>query len=360
MPHFLLFIASAVLVHLISAQCPAVRDCLKGDICPFLPVPSSSLRPSIPEDDGFLLTELRPGVFSFFDGVYGSLILHKARRLAVIDPAESSVLDGKHLLATAAIRALQGQMPTRLDIVYSHRHVDHNGGTGMFLADIKLRFPRIQVFVWGTPETKRHIADIKSTTIPQVTVLVRKNRTVNVADDLNMELTVLRGHTQQDLSCLVKRNSDGPGVLHFVDFVTPGLAPFLRFAVAEDIMAYIRSQEKVLSLDWEILSAGHGRLGRKKDLQLNIQYTKDTLKFNREAAAEVTTEQLIAAGIGRISDPSAVEFGNEGLAFIIAANTQGKICARKLIRKYGCILGSVAVFALSHCDVAFVYEAAEV
>lgn len=358
MAHFLIFVVATALIHLATAQCPAVTTCLKqDDLCPVLPVPRTSFPAPVSPDDGFSLTEIRPGVYSFFDGTYRTLILYSGRRLTAVDFPESTFRDGQYLVTIAAKTILNAEIPTRIDMVYSHRHLDHIGGAGSFLADMRREFPGAQVFVWGTKVTQNFLASLERSTIPNVTVFVSEKRTVNIADGLNLELiNAGDGHTEDDLAAYIRPSANNPGLVHLVDYLTPGFAPFFRFSVTPDVSALIQAQEKVLKLDWEVYSGGHGKLGRKNDLRTNIQYTMDTLRFNREAAAEVTTEQLLEAGVGRVNDPSAVEFGNGGWAFVTAANVQGEICTRKLISKYGCTLGSVAVFAPSHCNVAFFYE----
>ncbi len=101
-------------------KCPAVRACLaaldKGKKCPLLPVPPQELPIPLPAD-GVRLTELRRGVWAVFEANHFNMILFKNNRLAVIDFPKSSVK-----LHTSVLRVLNGKRPSRIDMVYSHRH----------------------------------------------------------------------------------------------------------------------------------------------------------------------------------------------------------------------------------------------
>lgn len=85
----------------------------------------------------------------------------------------------------------------------------------------------------------------------------------------------------------------------------------------------------------------------------------DVLKFNADAAGEVTTEMLQQANYFNAFTPGTVEYGNRhfpAMAFFGIANG---ICARKLIAKWGCKLGGVAVMAETHCFTATLHQRIE-
>lgn len=342
------------------ATCSAVKKCLAGDtICTTLPVPPSSLPPLV-APNSFLLKELRQGVYSYYDGVYFSLILFnkQRRRLAIMDapnPAGGVLPTGEYLLNEAIHKVLNGTMLRRTDIVYGHRHIDHIGGAGMVNANLTKTFPKMRVLVWGTSETHRFLGP--RSRLPRVTTFVpRRGRTVNLSRDLELKLIMVRGHTHSDLIGHVLPSRTGAGVAHLTDFVTAGFTPFLDFALVNNLKDYLWSLRRLRSLDFKTFSAGHGRLGNKQDITNTIKYTLDVIRFRQEAAKEVTPMMLAEAGLGRVRDPKAVEFGNGGFAFNVQVNLQANICMRKTIQKYGCLLGSVADFAASHCKEAFFFD----
>lgn len=256
---------------------------------------------------------------------------------------------------------LGAERPKRLDMVYGHRHLDHIGGAPAYVEFANSRFPGLTTFVWGTAETRRFLARNPASKIPKINVLVgKRGRTVNLDDSLNLKLTVLGGHTQEDLAAHVLPSRDGAGVVHIADFLVPGFAPFLDFSLTSDFFQYLKTQETLLTFDFGVFSGGHWNLGTKKDIRRNIRYTKDVVKFLEEAADEVTPQMFEEEGIANIGDPTKVEFGNLPLAFAITLDLQSKICVRKLIKKYGCVLGGVDLFAASHCKEIFFHNIVDV
>lgn len=348
------------LLHLASAQCPAVRKCLSSPSCDRLPVPNAVIPPPLAAA-GYNLTLLRQGVYSWTDGTYYTLILYKSRRLTLVDFPDSSFRDGEYLLNNAVMDVLGAERPKRLDMVYGHRHIDHIGGASAFTAFVNRRFPGLTTFVWGTAETRRFLARNPASKIPKINVMVgKRGRTVNLDDELNLKLTVLGGHTLEDLAAHVLPSRDGPGVLLIADFVVPGFAPFLDFSLTSDFFQYVKTQQELLKFDFGVFIGGHWNLGTKRDIRRNIRYTEDVVKFIAEAADEVTPQMLEDAGIGNIGDPTKVEFGNPPLAFAITLDLQSKLCVRKLIKKYGCVLGGVDLFAASHCKEVFFHNIVDV
>lgn len=60
---------------------------------------------------------------------------------------------------------------------------------------------------------------------------------------------------------------------------------------------------------------------------------------------------LADAGLDRIRDPTAVEFGNYWLHLKIGSDISSRLCVRKLIKKYGELakVGVFVTFPLRNC-----------
>lgn len=364
--HFLCIVLILVFLLLsgnAEASCPAVRKCLASEECTILPVPKASL-PSPIAPVGFNLTKLRSGVYSWTEGSYISLILYKNQHLALIDfpIGPSTFRDGNYLLNVATAEVLNGERPKRVSMVYGHRHVDHIGGSPFFHRYVKQNFPSVPIFVWATKEVLTFLARNPKSQIPKPTVLVGEfPRTVNLAPSLNVKLSVLGGHVSSDLVAHVLPSSDGPGIAHYVDVITPGFVPFIEFGFTIDLGRYISAQEELLKMKFRIFSGGHGRLGLKKDIVTNIAYTKDVLKIAEETIEKLTPERLAAKlNLARAFDPTQIQFGNSAWVTIESLKLAAKVCSRNIIKRWGCTLGSVAVLSPSHCTAALVYLSVEV
>lgn len=352
-----------------NTSCPAVESCLSGgDICSVLEVPKHELRPLLSADE-YTLTELRKGVYSFYEGVSYSQILidRSAGRLAIVDfprtPLSVFPSNGSSKLVHAIGVLIKQTTIRRVDLVYTHRHMDHIGGAAAIAQFIKtnlfrtLRFPPL---VWGTKETRRFLRSTKALrmNMPQVNILIysKVGRTMDFNDDIVMKMIVVTGHSHNDAITLIPRSRNGQkGIIHTVDYVRPGSVPFFNFALAIELADYIKTQKEILRLPFDILIPGHGRLGSKEDVKINLNYVQDVIQFIKEGNAEVTMQQQIDAGLTRIGDPSAPQFLNGEFATAVGVALGITNCHAKIIRKYGCKLASTTEYGRSHCFTANFY-----
>lgn len=356
-------IAALFLAANAANSCKAVRECLAKQKCNILPIPKTSL-PSPISPAGYTLTEIRPGVYSWSDTVYLSLILFRNRRLTLVDftnGASSFKQDGTYLLNVAVADLLKGETPERVDMVYSHRHIDHIGGAPAFFKYLKETFPSVTILIWGTSDVVSFLARNPKSRIPKPNVIVADaGRTIYLSPNLRLELTIFGGHVTSDLVAHVLPSRDGPGIAHYVDVINPGFAPFLNFGVTTDLGRYVSAQEDLLKLSFRTLSPGHIRLGSKEDIRINLAYTRDVIRCAGQVLRSQTPELLAPLKLERVFDPTRIEFGNVGWAAVQSLGFAEDRCARKIIEKWGCKLGSVAVFSRSHCKSAFIYLSIEV
>lgn len=337
------------------ASCPAVEDCLSREkLCSILPVPNA--QPILPFNN-YTVKPIRPGVFSFSEPNIISLIIFKNDQLVLVDApltVSSFTIEGDYKLLLAVNdllrRGPRHKTPSRIHLVYGHRHTDHIGGMAIMHANLRKWFPKAAISIWGTGDTDRVIARARTARMPPVTRLVgRKGCTIHVAPTLQIRLMLFSGHVREDMGAFIPASGDGAGIFHIADFITPGFSPAHRFSQVGDFDLWVESQERFLKLDFSVLSSGHLRLGDKHDIRMNIRYAKDALKFSREAVQEITPQVLDEAGFALVADPSTPQYRNAAFLLQTSVDLQVKICKRKLIQKYGCLLGGVAEFADSQC-----------
>jgi hypothetical protein len=117
-----------------STACPAAEKCLAnleadvGASCSPFPVPLNVF-PTPLRTQGYNLTQLRPGLFSYYDGAYFAVLARNEKVLVVVDFPESlgtSKEDGSGTRITdAAEEVMDGNVPEAVYMIYSHSHLDH-------------------------------------------------------------------------------------------------------------------------------------------------------------------------------------------------------------------------------------------
>lgn len=351
-----------------NKTCKVVARCLKqldmNQECDIFPVPKRFAVP-LPAPDSFLLNRLRDDVWVYGDGAFQSLILFSGRRLAVVDVPDtpaSSKPDGSGTRVTDAVeQVLNGVIPTRIDLVYSHNHYDHIGGGARFYNYVSAKFSSATILIWGTEETRRATKVSTSKRALPPNVIVRKRgRTLSLGSGLEVRMQVLNGHTSGDLLLYIPRHKDQASIVMTVDIVFPGWSPFLNMAVTDDLGGYIESHREVLKLDFDIFIAGHFRIGVRNDVARNLRFTKDLVDAGATALRLVTQEELVAAGIGQFLDPSSRVFGNPWFAFIgVTRRLQVDACFRIMLKKWGCKIAGLDFTLRSHCFTSVQYNSFE-
>jgi len=347
---------------------PALAECLStlttGGSCePLLPVPRSEL-PAPIRPVGYNLTALRPGVHAYLDGGYTALFVTSSnkRRVVVVDLPDSpgsNLPNGTGTRLTAALEeVLGGVTPWRVDLIYSHAHLDHIGAAARFRAYLRRMFPRASVRVWGTVEAFNLVRRSTSGRAVTPTHIVRRGgAVVHVERGLRLNLDIVGGHTQEDLAIHVPPSRGHLGVLHYVDVIFPGWAPPFTLALTPDVERFRDVHGDLLKLDWKVFSGGHlSRLGDRGDVEASHRYTVDLIDAAAAALASVDGPALLAGGLGRVFDPAAREFGNSWFSF---AGVQRKLerdaCTATMLAKWGCRLAGVDLMIRDNCFSAISY-----
>jgi hypothetical protein len=114
--------------------CPAAKTCLValdadvGASCVPFPVPANIL-PTGLRKQGYNLTELRLGFYSYHDGAYFAVLARSDKVVVVVDFPESTGTlknDGSGTRVTDAVEEIMhGDVPETIYMIYSHPHSDH-------------------------------------------------------------------------------------------------------------------------------------------------------------------------------------------------------------------------------------------
>lgn len=336
---------------------PTIRSCT-------LPIPASSL-PTPVRAIGYNLTELRPGVHSYFDGRYFALLLRSKHTLVVIDAPSSSGTrkpDGSGTRVTdAAKELLDGDVPRDIYLVLTHPHADHIGTSAAFFKYMRNNYPYATFHVVGTAKAQAHERLTTSgryavidTLIPETGWELKLKGT-----DVRVVLKEISGHSDSDVLVHIPPTGSHGGVVHLVDFAFPGWAPFVYMSITPDMYAFMAAHETVLALEFQWFSGGHlTRLGGKEDVRVNLQYTKDLIAAAAKAIEETAFENFVPL-FATIQKEDAPEFGNWWWALIAATDLRTAACYRTVVENWGCRLGGVGVTAWSHCFAANTFVSLE-
>ncbi|KAK1866683.1 hypothetical protein I4F81_009199 [Pyropia yezoensis] len=353
-----------------SACATALATCLNefssGTTCtPSLPVPIRELSRTLPES-GYNLTLLRPGVFSYLDGVYTSLLVWepKGRQLVVVDAADSpaSNTDGGAgtLLNAAVDEVLDGATPRKVHILYSHAHLDHIGASHRVVEHLRAAHPAVRVAIWGTDEADEMVQRSSTRRALRVTRRVpRSGARLSLTRGLRVDLHVVGGHTATDLAIHIpptKRAGGAPGVLHHADVVFPGWSPPYTLAFTEDVGRFRDVHTQLLELDWEVFSGGHlTRLGTRADVAASRRYATDLFEAAALAIATVDNKAFLEAGGGAVADPQSPLFGNTWANWDLLRQLQQDVCAQAMVAKWGCVLAGMDVMIRPNCFAAIIH-----
>ncbi len=297
------------------------------------PVPKSAYGVPIPKDKGYVVEEIKDGLYWVTEGAYTAMFLTTGKGVIVVDAPPSF---GDKMLK--AIGDVTKEPITH--VVYSHAHADHIGGASMFPknatyiahVETKHRLERMDdsdrhfpygMFVGGKP-------------VPLPTVTFDDNYTLKLGN--------------QTLQLDYKGDDHEPGniyvyapkqkVLLKIDIVFPGWTPFKGLAIAEDTVGYLKAHDVILSYDFDKLVSGHwGKLATRKDVEVQKQYMQD-IQANAGKALQSVDFYAIANKVG---------YANTALLFDTYLDAVTKECAKLTEPKWLNKLGGVDVWTDDHC-----------
>ncbi len=226
------------------------------------------------------ITHIAGDVYQFKNNFHNSIFMRTRWGVVLVDPINKG-----------ASTWLKAELKRRWDssvryVIYSHDHADHISGGEVF-ADTA-------VFI-SHAQAKQDIIDEKRPTpVPDITF------TDNLTLDLSgkkIELSYL-GRNHSDNSIVVRFPAEG--ILHAVDFI-PVRSLAFREMPDSYLDEWLISLKRVEAMEFDILSPGHGRIGRWQDVGNFRRYLEElraaVTKLARagksadEVAAEVTMDK---------------------------------------------------------------------
>jgi len=284
------------------------------------PLPDVARGPAIDFTKGYLVEEIRDGLYWVTEGAYNTIFLTTGEGVIVVDAPPSI---GQNYLK--AIAEVTDERITH--VIYSHTHRDHIGAASMFPND---------AVIIAHEETASQLEQRNDPNRPLPTVTFEDKYTLEVGNQV-LELEY-HGPVHEPGNIFIY--APNQKVLMLVDIVFPGWSPFKDLAMAEDVPYFLAAHDKILEYNFDTYVGGHlTRLGTSEDVEIQKEYFQD-IQNNAAEANQQADFMAIAQEVG---------FENPWLIFQIYADTITQQCTDETVSKWLDKLGAVDLFTYDHC-----------
>jgi glyoxylase-like metal-dependent hydrolase (beta-lactamase superfamily II) len=307
-----------LLATIIMVQIPASAERLDPAN---IPVPPGAKGPAIPPEKGYLVEEIRDGIYWLTNGTYQSLFMITGQGVVVID---APPLLGANILK--AIGELTAEPITH--VIYSHSHRDHIGAAGLL--------PKTAKFI-AHEATKEILVNAGDPDRPIPTSTFKSQLTLTVGNKTLELMYPGENHSAGNIFIYAPAQK----VLMLVDVVFPGWVPFAHLGMSDEVKGSIRALDQALEYDFDTLVAGHvTRLGTREDVETLKQYVADLRQGVEQARREVDFPGIVAATGG----PEHPWNNYKGYYDFISRR-----CAELTVPKYLNVLADVASYTEANC-----------
>lgn len=283
-------------------------------------IPKNARGPAIDFEKGYLVQEIKDGLYWLTDGSYQTMFLTTGEGVIAIDAPPS--IGEKYL---QAISEVTDEPVTHF--IYSHHHGDHIGAASIFPSDA--------TYI-AHEETAAKLTSSTNQNVPIPAVTFSDDYVLEVGSQ-TLELSY-KGpiHTPGNIFIYAPEQK----VLMLVDVVFPGWSPFKNLALAEDVPAYLDAHDLILEYDFDTYIGGHvTRLGTSEDVETQKEYLQD-IQDNVQLAAQTVDFFAIAQQTG---------FENPWLLIDTYLDAISQTCADATIPDWVDRLGGVEEFTDDHC-----------
>jgi len=284
------------------------------------PLPETTMGPQVDFTKGYLVEEIKDGLYWVTDGMYNTMFLTTGQGVIAVDAPPS--IGENYLKAIAEVT----EEPVT-HVIYSHTHNDHVGSMNMFPDDA------IYISHQDSADTLAKRND-PNRPIPSITF--EDKYSLEVGNKI-LELDYAGPMHESGNIFIYAPNQK---VLMLVDVVFPGWTPFKDLAMAQDTSEFLASHDRILEYDFDTFIGGHiTRLGTVEDIKIQKEYFQDI----QDSAAKAN-QQISFMAIGQ-----EVGFSNPWLVFQIYADQITQQCADEVVPKWIDRLGGVDLFTYDHC-----------
>ena len=254
------------------------------------PLPEITIGPQIDYSKGYLVEEIKDGLYWVTDGTYQTMLLTTDQGVITVDAPPSI---GENYLN--AIAEVTDEPVTH--VIYSHTHNDPVGSISMF--------PDDATYI-AYQEITETLAKRNDPNRPVQSITFEDKYTLEVGNQ-KLELEYYGSMHEPGNIFIYAPNQK---ILMLVDVVFPGWVPFKDLAMAQNVPEFLAAHDKILEYDFDTYIGGHlTRLGTSEDVQIQKEYFQDI-----QTSASKANQEVSFMAIGQ-----EVGFDNPWLVFQIYA-----------------------------------------
>jgi glyoxylase-like metal-dependent hydrolase (beta-lactamase superfamily II) len=313
-------------------------------------IPEGAKGPMIPPEKGYLVEEIRGGLYWVTDGSYNTMFMVTNEGVVAVDAPPS--IGANYLKAIAEVT----DKPIKY-VIYSHSHLDHIGAAASIFPEnatyiahekvaeeLRRAHQELQSSAAGgdnnnnTQFPPMQLPAFNVSRLPPIpTETFAQNYTLQVGNQ-TLELNY-SGNNHEEGNIFIY--APAQKTLMLVDIIFPGWVPFPYLALAEDVFGYIKAHDIALNYDFDTFVGGHlTRLGTREDVQTQREFITDLINASIEANSNVTFGEVIQK-VGQTNNVWAI--------FKTYLDTVAEQCANEMLPKWQPRLGGAQEFMFSHC-----------
>ena len=349
-----MFIASFTLTpHSGFASLQNNNTSVQSEVTPSSSIPEAAIGPTIPPEKGYLVEEIRDGLYWVTDGSYNTMFLVTDEGVVAVDAPPSI---GANYIK--AISEVTDQPITH--VIYSHSHLDHIGAAASIFPEnatyiaheaiaeeLQRAHNGLQMTTTPTAEeadSTFHPAQIPAYNVSQLPPIPTETFTQNHTLQVGNQTLLLNYHGNNHEEGNIFIYAPAQRTLMLVDIIFPGWIPFVYLALAEDVYGYIQAHDTVLNnYDFDTFVGGHlTRLGTREDVQIQREFITDLISASNRANQNVTFGEILQ----KVGGPT----NNVWALFNAYLNSVDEQCANEMLPKWEHRLGGVEEFLLTQCS----------
>jgi glyoxylase-like metal-dependent hydrolase (beta-lactamase superfamily II) len=228
---------------------------------PVLPEVKARALPVDPKK-GYLVKEVKPGVFVITDGNYQSAFVTTGQGVILFDAPPTFARHIRQAVADVTTEPIR-------QIVYSHSHLDHIAGTELLLKEI----PNLEIIAERGVSSFLLEKNERRRPVPTKTFVGHQTLTVGSA---KIELKRGNWHSNEgDLFIYIPDRK----FLMAIDTMAAGYVPFMNLDLTSNFHNYLKVFDELLAYDFDVLVPGHlTALATRDDVLQSKAYVWDVYK----------------------------------------------------------------------------------
>jgi glyoxylase-like metal-dependent hydrolase (beta-lactamase superfamily II) len=269
-----------------------------------LTIPEAAKGPTIPPEKGYLVEEIRGGLYWVTDGSYNTMFLVTDEGVVAIDAPPA--IGVNYLKAIAEVT----DKPIKY-VIYSHSHLDHIGAAAAIFPEnatyiahekvaeeLRRAHQELQAssaaVVVGNNNSQFPPMQLPAFNVSQLPPIPTETFAQNYTLQIGNQTLELNYHGNNHEEGNIFIYAPAQKTLMLVDIIFPGWVPFPDLALAEDVFGFIKAHDIALSYDFDTFVGGHlTKLGTRDDVQIQREFITDLINASSiKANSNVTFSEI--------------------------------------------------------------------